>query len=209
MQSKQKHIKTKMTTAHTLDDGYLSRYDDLINGAIERSHIPGVSIAVTDGKDTWSKVRSPKPDQQCRHLILTAKGYGVSKFPNEPVTSKILFNAASMTKAFTAAAVSFLVYDGKYPQLKWTVPVSSIIPDFVLSDNHATALVSVEDILSNRSGLPEYVTLALDRFKLTLPKSGPGSPRCWRQNTRYSEINHAQAAPSSSFLSATDRISVL
>lgn len=63
-----------------------------------------------------------------------------------------------MTKAFTATAVSLLVDDDKQnPDVQWTAPVSSLIADdFVLSDNR-TDQVTVEDILSHRTGLPKYV----------------------------------------------------
>jgi len=68
-----------------------------------------------------------------------------------------------MTKAFTAAAVSFLVDDNeKYPNIQWTTPVSDIIrDDFVLSDPMYTEHVTVEDILSHRTGFPEYFSLYL------------------------------------------------
>jgi len=63
-----------------------------------------------------------------------------------------------MSKAFTAAAISFLVDDNeKYPDVQWNAPVSKLIrDDFVLSPSKYTEEVSVEDILSHRSGLPEY-----------------------------------------------------
>jgi CubicO group peptidase (beta-lactamase class C family) len=74
-----------------------------------------------------------------------------------PVTTNTLFNCASMSKAFTAAAISLLVDDNdKYPDIQWNAPVSSLIrDDFVLSNPRYTEEVTVEDILSHRSGLPE------------------------------------------------------
>jgi len=74
-----------------------------------------------------------------------------------PVTANTLFNCASMSKAFTAAAISLLVDDNqKYPDVQWNTPVSSLIrDDFLLSDPRYTEEVTVEDILSHRSGLPE------------------------------------------------------
>jgi CubicO group peptidase (beta-lactamase class C family) len=80
-----------------------------------------------------------------------------------PVTTDTLFNCASMSKAFTSAAISLLVDDDeKYPEVKWNAPVSKLIrDDFVLSDNRYTEEVTVEDILSHRSGLPEYDSLLI------------------------------------------------
>ena len=63
-----------------------------------------------------------------------------------------------MTKAFVSSAVSLLVDDDDRPDIQWTTPVSKLIrDDFVLSDSRYTEMVTVEDILSHRSGLPEYV----------------------------------------------------
>lgn len=61
-----------------------------------------------------------------------------------------------MTKAFAATAVSLLVDDDEqFPEVEWTTPVAHLIgDDFVLSD-HRTDQVTVEDILSHRTGLPE------------------------------------------------------
>ena len=66
-----------------------------------------------------------------------------------------------MSKAFTAAAISFLVDDNeRYPDVQWNAPVSKLIrDDFVLSDSRYTEEVTVEDILSHRSGLPEYISM--------------------------------------------------
>jgi CubicO group peptidase (beta-lactamase class C family) len=73
-----------------------------------------------------------------------------------PVTTDTLFNCASMSKAFTAAAISLLVDDNqKYSDVQWNAPVSTLIRgDFVLSDQR-TDQVTLENILSHRSGLPE------------------------------------------------------
>ena len=74
-----------------------------------------------------------------------------------------LFNAGSMAKAFTATAVSLLVDDDeRFPEVQWTTPVANLIgDDFVLSDSR-TNEVTVEDILSHRSGLPPYVSSSFE-----------------------------------------------
>lgn len=62
-----------------------------------------------------------------------------------------------MTKAFTAAATSLLVDDEEnFPDVKWDTPMSRVIgDDFVLSEDKYTAEVTIEDLLSHRSGLPK------------------------------------------------------
>lgn len=63
-----------------------------------------------------------------------------------------------MSKSFIAAALSLLVEDDNFPEVKWTTPVSQLLrDDFVLSDGRYTEQVTIEDILSHRSGMPEYL----------------------------------------------------
>ena len=65
-----------------------------------------------------------------------------------------------MTKAFVAASISLLVDDDSHSEVQWSTPVSQLLrDDFVLSDSRSTEMVTIEDILSHRSGLPEYVYL--------------------------------------------------
>ena len=65
---------------------------------------------------------------------------------------------ASTTKAFTAAAMSFLVDDNEnYSQIQWDTPISQIIrEDFVLKDEHITNYATIEDTLSHRTGMPRH-----------------------------------------------------
>jgi CubicO group peptidase (beta-lactamase class C family) len=63
-----------------------------------------------------------------------------------------------MSKSFIAAAISLLVDDNNFPEVKWTTPVSQLLrDDFVLSDSRNTEQVTIEDMLSHRTGMPEYV----------------------------------------------------
>lgn len=73
------------------------------------------------------------------------------------VRADTLFDCASTSKSFTAAAISLLVDDNEnYPNVQWRTPVSTLVPEFVLKDSYATANVTIEDILSHRSGMPRY-----------------------------------------------------
>lgn len=45
----------------------------------------------------------------------------------------------------------------KYPHIQWTTPVSHLIrEDFVLADEQVTQCITIEDILSHRTGLPRH-----------------------------------------------------
>ena len=96
--------------------------------------VPGIAIAVVkDGQ------------------VVAARGFGVRKL-GEPakVDGKTLFEIASNSKAFTAAALAMLVDEGK---LKWDDPVVKHLPDFQMYDAYVTREMTVRDLLTHRSGL--------------------------------------------------------
>ncbi|EEQ31731.1 conserved hypothetical protein [Microsporum canis CBS 113480] len=87
------------------------------------------------------------------------KGYGVADLAtSQPVSEHTLFFGGSTTKAFTAALISLLVDDNEnFPEIQWDAPVHSIIPDdFTLNDPWFTTQVTIEDMLSHRSGMPRH-----------------------------------------------------
>lgn len=70
------------------------------------------------------------------------------------MTPHTLFWAGSTTKSFVAAALSLLVDNSS---VGWATPMSQLLrDDFVLSDDWATAHVTVEDCLSHRTGYPRH-----------------------------------------------------
>ncbi|HWJ93173.1 MAG TPA: serine hydrolase domain-containing protein, partial [Telluria sp.] len=96
--------------------------------------VPGIAIAVVkDGK------------------VIAAQGFGVRKL-GEPakVDGQTLFEIASNSKAFTAAALAMLVDQGK---LAWDDPVIKHLPDFAMYDAYVTREMTVRDLLTHRSGL--------------------------------------------------------
>jgi CubicO group peptidase (beta-lactamase class C family) len=90
--------------------------------------------------------------------LIIFQGYGIATFPSTPATPETLWMGASTTKAFTAAAMSFLVDDNEnYSQIQWDTPISQIIrDDFVLEDVHITNHATIEDALSHRTGMPRH-----------------------------------------------------
>jgi CubicO group peptidase (beta-lactamase class C family) len=96
--------------------------------------VPGIAIAVVkDGK------------------VLVAKGFGVRRL-GQPgaVDAQTLFEVASNSKAFTAAALAMLVDEGK---LAWDDPVTKHLPGFQMYDAYVTHAITVRDLLTHRSGL--------------------------------------------------------
>ncbi len=96
--------------------------------------VPGIAIAIVkDGK------------------VVATQGFGVRKLgAPDKVDAKTLFEVASNSKAFTAAALAMLVDEGK---LAWDDPVTKHLPDFQMYDAYVTHEMTVRDLLTHRSGL--------------------------------------------------------
>lgn len=108
--------------------------DAIVTGFMSAFEIPGVAVAL---------IRPNEP-------VIT-RAYGIRTLGRrERVDTDSLFGIASNSKAFTAAALALLVEDGK---VAWDQPVLRYLPDFQMSDRHATELLTVRDLLVHRSGL--------------------------------------------------------
>lgn len=62
-----------------------------------------------------------------------------------------VISVASNTKFFTAVGLAILVEEGK---LKWTDRLADLLPDLGLQDARANQVLTLEDILSHKSGIP-------------------------------------------------------
>jgi len=83
--------------------------------------------------------------------VIHAKGYGIASIKSkDPVDENTLFAIASLSKAFTAAALSILVDEGK---LSWQDKVIDYIPEFKMYESYVTENFSIQDLLTHRSGL--------------------------------------------------------
>ena len=108
--------------------------DRYIKAEMERQHIPGLSLLVArDGK------------------ILKQVSYGMASIEfGVPATDSTLYQIASATKSFTAAAVMLLVQEGKF---RTSDSVTRLLPG--LPDHWGG--VTVRHLLSHTSGLPDVL----------------------------------------------------
>jgi CubicO group peptidase (beta-lactamase class C family) len=101
--------------------------------------IPGLAVGVIHGDDTF------------------AKGYGVRELGKpERVDENTIFDAASLTKSFTATLAAMLVDEGK---MNWDDPIRRYLPDLALPDPYLAENATLRDFLSHRTGLEPANTL--------------------------------------------------
>ncbi|KAK1827811.1 beta-lactamase/transpeptidase-like protein [Podospora conica] len=86
-----------------------------------------------------------------------------------PPDSQTIYGIGSLTKAFTAVALSNLLDD--HPNITLDTPVDSILPDYVPEDKKLRDQVTLADFLSHRSGLSGDLSFAMQGdFETLLPK---------------------------------------
>ncbi|HSL18606.1 MAG TPA: serine hydrolase [Methylomirabilota bacterium] len=115
----------------------LDGLDAVIEQALAEFRVAGIAVGVVqDGE------------------VVLGRGWGLRDLEaGLPVTEHTLFAIGSATKAFTTAVLGALVDDGR---LEWDRPVRNVLPWFRLADEHATAALTVRDLVSHRSGLPRH-----------------------------------------------------
>jgi CubicO group peptidase (beta-lactamase class C family) len=133
-----------------------STFDAMVKEEMEHWRIPGLAISVIHNNEIYSKVSFLCKGSMCITHALVFQGYGVANLSGTPVTGDTLFDCASMSKSFTAAAVGLLVDNDKlYPGVKWSSVVAKLLPeDFKLAEESYTNNITIEDVLCHRTGLP-------------------------------------------------------
>ena len=82
--------------------------------------------------------------------ILLRKSYGYSDFANEiPLREDAVLELASVSKQFTAAAVSLLAADG---DIDLDAPVMKYLPEL-----HAYPTLTTRNLIHHIGGLPDYM----------------------------------------------------
>ncbi|MDR0969479.1 MAG: serine hydrolase [Lentimicrobiaceae bacterium] len=115
----------------------INKLDSIFTLALEQWNVPGMAVAIVT----------------CDEILLS-KGYGITDIKTkQAVDENTLFALASNTKAFTATALAMLVDQNK---LSWTDKVRKHMPYFELYDAYVSDEMTVEDLLSHRSGLETF-----------------------------------------------------
>ncbi len=115
----------------------IPEFERYIKTGMEESHVPGLAIVIVD-------------DQK----IVYIKGFGVRRAGGElPVNSDTVFQIASVSKPLTSTVLAALVGEQK---LHWDSPINELDPQFQLSDPWISKQLTLQDLLSHRSGLPDH-----------------------------------------------------
>ncbi|SEH64448.1 CubicO group peptidase, beta-lactamase class C family [Mycolicibacterium rutilum] len=118
-------------------DNAVAQLDGLASDLMEKSGIPGMAVAVVHGGKT-----------------VYAKGFGVKDVRAEAtVDADTVFQLASVSKSLAATVVAHQVGQ---KAVGWDTPIVSELPWFALSDPAVTRMVTVGDMMSHRSGLPDH-----------------------------------------------------
>lgn len=119
-------------------DARLAEIDAYAQQVMKDWNQPGMAIAIVAGGKT-----------------VFAKGYGVRKIgANDKVDENTLFAIASNSKAFTTAALSILIDEGKIGG--WDDKVSKYLPEFRLYAPYVTEDLTIRDLVSHRVGLDTF-----------------------------------------------------
>jgi CubicO group peptidase (beta-lactamase class C family) len=118
-------------------DRALGQLDTLAAAIMQKSGIPGMAVAVVrDGRTVY------------------AKGFGIRKVgAPETIDADTVFQIASLSKPVTATVVARKVAAGV---VGWDTPVVKHLPWFRLKAPWVTAHLTIGDLLSHRSGLPDH-----------------------------------------------------
>lgn len=151
------------------------QFDAYTEKTFEKSGVPGMAVAVV------------KDDK-----VVYIRTFGVRNVTTkEPVNPDTKFQLASISKSVTATMIASMVGNG---ELSWDDTIVAVDPGFKLSDPYVTEHVTYRDLLSHRSGLPEYGTDELQNdFGYTRPEIMDrlrylGLPGAFRSSYAYSNI---------------------
>lgn len=122
-------------------DDAVAKVDGLVGDLMKSTGIPGMAVAVVYGGKT-----------------VYAKGFGIrdsskGDVQDNKVDADTVFQLASVSKSVGATVVAHAVSD---KVIGWDTPVVSKLPWFTLDDPYVTSHLTIADLYSHRSGLPDH-----------------------------------------------------
>src|ERR1700755_2995172 len=118
-------------------DNAVAKLDGIVDDLMKKSGIPGMAVAVVHGGKA-----------------VYTKGFGVKDVRSgDKIDPDTVFQLASLSKSLSATVVAHQV---GVNAIGWDTPIVAKLPWFALSDPAITRMVTVGDMFSHRSGLPDH-----------------------------------------------------
>lgn len=122
----------------------IQKIRNFITNIMEEWQVPGLAICIIKGKKLYFN-----------------DSFGYRNLETRlSVDSDTLFYICSVTKSFTATSVGILVDRGV---LNWDTPLKQYIPEFKLQDPYTSEYVTIGDLLSHQTGVPDYSNVLFTR----------------------------------------------
>ncbi len=159
------------------------KINERLSALIKRHQVPGMVAGLIQGTEL---------------IAVGAAGVRKSSLP-EPITVNDKMHLGSCTKAMTATRVAMLVETGK---LQWGSTLASVFPEECKDVHPDLWLVTLEQLLTHRAGLPANVaweklgtTLSTTEQRLTLLRTALKSAPMKKPGTEflYSNVGYALA----------------
>ncbi|MFF3687711.1 serine hydrolase [Streptomyces sp. NPDC002187] len=118
-------------------DNAVAKLDGIVRDGMRKTGVPGVAVAVVH-----------------KDRVVYLKGFGERQVGKPgAVEPDTVFQLASLSKPLASTVVADAVGD---KAVTWDEPVTEHLPGFALKDRWVTDHVTVADLFSHRSGLPDH-----------------------------------------------------
>ena len=115
----------------------LSTLEHYVQEAMQRTGVPGIAVTAVFHDE-----------------VLYLKGFGVRKVgESQPVDADTVFQIASLSKPIASTVVAGVVGD---KVVSWDDPIIKHDPGFQMDNPYVTQKVTLRDMFSHRSGLPDH-----------------------------------------------------
>jgi CubicO group peptidase (beta-lactamase class C family) len=118
-------------------DKAIGQIEEIAQQKIQENAVPGLAIAIV-----------------FQDKVVYAKGFGVRDVNiKTPVDADTVFQLASVSKPIGSTVVAELVGEGK---ISWDSKLNVLDPGFAMFDPWVTREITIRDMYSHRSGLPDH-----------------------------------------------------
>lgn len=127
-----------------------NRTGKYIHNVMAKWNVSGMSVAVVR--------KDPLAPNGWRYEF---GGYGIADANGSPMTADSVFAVASNSKLFLAISVGLLISnktlaDERGEKIEWSTKVANLIPEWGLMDDGMSRGVTLQDMLSHRTGMPRH-----------------------------------------------------